>query len=185
MGIAYNTIAFRGELCDGCGDCMIACAETKSGTRDLAQARLRILPAETPDATPDLALCRQCGMPDCATHCPAGALRKSAASGVIEWDAARCVNCLLCTAGCAYGGITYDAAIGHVSKCDTCAGDPACVRACKSAGEQSEKGAGQKSADGEADQAGRQRPGELSACQKQQTRSGNNTHAGDKRSNGN
>ncbi len=132
MGIAYNTIAFRGELCDGCGDCMIACAETKSGTRDLAQARLRILPAETPDATPDLALCRQCGMPDCATHCPAGALRKSAASGVIEWDAARCVNCLLCTAGCAYGGITYDAAIGHVSKCDTCAGDPACVRACKS-----------------------------------------------------
>ncbi len=130
MGSAYNTIAFRGELCDGCGDCMIACAEVKSGTRDLAQARLRILP--NVDAAPDLALCRQCATPDCATHCPAGALAKNPANGVIEWDATRCVNCLLCTVGCAYGGIAYEATIGHVSKCDTCAGDPACVRACHS-----------------------------------------------------
>jgi phenylglyoxylate dehydrogenase beta subunit len=49
---------------------------------------------------------------------------------VVEWDAQRCVNCLLCTAGCAFGGITYEAATGHVAKCDTCDGDPACARAC-------------------------------------------------------
>lgn len=130
MGMSYNTIAFRAELCDGCGDCMTACAEAKSGTRDLAQARLRIFPTGEPGATPDLALCRQCGTPDCVTHCPAGALEKNPDSGVIAWDQERCVTCLLCTAGCAYGGITYEAAVGHVAKCDTCDGDPACVRAC-------------------------------------------------------
>jgi phenylglyoxylate dehydrogenase beta subunit len=42
------------------------------------------------------------------------------------------VNCLLCTVGCAYGGIVYDAPAGHVVKCDLCGGDPACVRACTS-----------------------------------------------------
>lgn len=130
MGMSFNTIAFRSELCDGCGACMTACAEAKSGTRDHAYARLRVFPAATPDTLPDLALCRQCSVPDCATHCPAGALQKNATSGVVEWDAERCVDCLLCTAGCVYGGISYNPAIGHVSKCDTCEGDPACVRAC-------------------------------------------------------
>ncbi len=130
MGMSFNTIAFRSELCDGCGDCMTACAEAKSGTRDPAQARIRILPSLEAGAAPDLALCRQCGTPDCATHCPAGALTKNQTTGVIDWDEDRCVTCLLCTAGCAYGGIAYEAAVGHVAKCDTCDGDPACVRVC-------------------------------------------------------
>ena len=49
---------------------------------------------------------------------------------MIDWDDDKCVNCLLCTAGCAYAGITYEATVGHVTKCDTCGGDPACVKAC-------------------------------------------------------
>ncbi len=124
MGLSFNTIAFRGELCDGCGDCMTTCAEMKS------QPRLRILPALADGPAAELALCRQCGSPECATVCPAGALAKNPRSGMVEWDAQSCVNCLLCTAGCAYGGITYEASAGHVAKCDTCNGDPACVRAC-------------------------------------------------------
>ncbi len=132
MGMSYNTISFRSELCDGCGACMLACAEAKAGTKDVSQARLRILPAPEPGGAVELALCRQCGTPDCASHCPAGALAKDAASGVITWDQDRCVDCLLCTVGCTYGGISYEPAIGHVAKCDTCAGDPACVRACAS-----------------------------------------------------
>ncbi len=124
MGFGFNTISFRGELCDGCGDCMSVCAEAKT------QPRLRILPALPDGPAAELALCRQCGSPECATVCPAGALAKHPVTGVVEWDDDRCVNCLLCTAGCAFGGITYEAAVGHVAKCDTCGGDPACVRAC-------------------------------------------------------
>ena len=124
MGFSFNTISFRGELCDGCGDCMAVCAEAKS------QPRLRILPGLADGPAAELALCRQCGSPECAMVCPAGALAKHPVTGVVEWDDQRCVNCLLCTAGCAYGGITYEAEAGHVAKCDTCDGDPACVRAC-------------------------------------------------------
>jgi Fe-S-cluster-containing dehydrogenase component len=39
----------------------------------------------------------------------------------------KCVDCLLCTVGCAYAGIALDAGTGRVAKCDTCEGKPACV----------------------------------------------------------
>jgi phenylglyoxylate dehydrogenase beta subunit len=77
-----------------------------------------------------LALCRQCGDPGCVSVCPAAALSKDAASGVIAWDGTKCVNCLLCTVGCTYAGIAFDARAGHVTKCDLCSGNPACVAAC-------------------------------------------------------
>jgi len=124
---AYNTIAFRPELCNGCGDCMRTCAEVKTGSADSANARIQI---SADGDTLALALCRQCGDPKCVANCPAAALDKRLADGVIAWDGSKCVNCLLCTVGCAYGGIVYNAAAQHVVKCDTCAGDPACVRVC-------------------------------------------------------
>jgi phenylglyoxylate dehydrogenase beta subunit len=63
-------------------------------------------------------------------NCPAAALSKNSGSGVIDWDETKCVNCLLCTVGCAYGGIAYDTFAAHVIKCDMCGGAPACVKAC-------------------------------------------------------
>jgi len=106
---------------------MTACAQAKAQSDDLAYSRIRILPN---GSGVELALCRQCADPICVMNCPAGALTKNAASGVIDWADDKCVGCLLCTAGCAYAGIVYESAVGHVSKCDMCAGDPACVKAC-------------------------------------------------------
>jgi len=124
----YNTIAFSRDLCDGCGACMRACASAGAqGGSSLRDSRLQII---TGDQGSDLALCRQCGDPKCVSVCPAGALGKNADSGVIEWNGSKCVNCLLCTAGCAYGGIALGAQAGQVVKCDTCGGDPSCVKAC-------------------------------------------------------
>ncbi len=127
MGRAFNTIAFDASKCDGCGDCMIACAQAKTGTDDVARSRIQIVGR---DQAFELALCRQCADPKCVTVCPAGALAKDGASGVIGWDESKCVDCLLCTIGCAYAGIALDEASGHVAKCDTCDGSPACVPAC-------------------------------------------------------
>jgi phenylglyoxylate dehydrogenase beta subunit len=127
MGQAYSTIAFDAARCDGCGECMRACAVSRTGTGDAARSRIQVL-ATTQGF--ELALCRQCGDPKCVTVCPAGALAKDADSGVITWDATRCVDCLLCTAGCAYAGIALEAETGRVVKCDLCEGQPACVPAC-------------------------------------------------------
>jgi phenylglyoxylate dehydrogenase beta subunit len=124
---AYETLAFDAAKCDGCNKCMQACAVAKTGGEDLSRARLQVLPGAKGF---ELAMCRQCGDPKCVTVCPAGALAKDGQSGVIAWDGAKCVDCLLCTVGCAYAGIALDAATGHVAKCDMCAGSPACAQAC-------------------------------------------------------
>ncbi len=124
---AYNTISFKPEHCDGCNACMTACATTKAGSADIAHSRIQIV---ADGESFELAMCRQCGDPKCVSNCPAAALAKDADDGVIEWDGSKCVNCLLCTVGCAFGGIVYNAAAGHVVKCDSCGGDPACVKAC-------------------------------------------------------
>lgn len=132
MGTAYNTIAFKADLCDGCNACMTTCAEVKGGSSDasnfLSNSRIQIVADDVGGY--GLALCRQCGDPKCVSNCPAGALTKDEASGVIGWDGEKCVNCLLCTVGCSYGGIVHNQAVGHVVKCDTCGGDPACVKVC-------------------------------------------------------
>ena len=127
MGAAYETIHFEPEACDGCLDCMSACALAKAQRVDHALSRIQIVPSGEEF---ELAICRQCADPECVLNCPAAALAKNAASGVIDWDGSKCVNCLLCTVGCAYGGIAYEAQAGHVIKCDMCGGDPACVKAC-------------------------------------------------------
>ena len=127
MGYGYATIAFDAAKCDGCSECMTACSAAKTGSDDIARARLQVLPA---DGGFELAMCRQCGDPKCATVCPAGALDKHPETGVIAWDAGKCVDCLLCTVGCAYAGIALDAAAGRVAKCDMCDGAPSCVSAC-------------------------------------------------------
>ncbi len=127
MGTTFATLQFHPERCDGCGDCMAACAQAKSGSDDLAHSRLRIMPGA---GGIELALCRQCADPMCVANCPSGALTKNGDSGVIDWAESKCVNCLLCTAGCAYAGIVYEPALGHVSKCAMCAGTPACAQAC-------------------------------------------------------
>ncbi len=130
MGTCFSTLQFRANRCDGCGDCMTACVQAKSSNGDGAQSRIRILPAAAGTGY-ELALCRQCADPICVMNCPSGALAKNGTSGIVEWEADACVNCLLCTAGCTYAGIVYEADIGHVTKCDLCAGDPACAKACK------------------------------------------------------
>ncbi|MBI1904907.1 MAG: phenylglyoxylate dehydrogenase [Rhodocyclales bacterium] len=139
MGRSFNTIAFDPAKCDGCGDCMSACARVKFDSDDTSRSLIQILAREnanTKGISPgagssfELALCRQCGDPKCVTVCPAGALTKNNETGVIDWDGSRCVDCLLCTIGCTYAGISLDEATGRVSKCDTCDGNPACVPAC-------------------------------------------------------
>jgi len=126
---AYATIAFDAARCDGCNACMIACARAKAESDDIVDSRIQII---GDDGSHELAVCRQCGDPKCVENCPAAALAKNDLTGVIDWDRTKCVDCLLCTVGCAYGGIVHNARAASVVKCDLCGGDPACVKACES-----------------------------------------------------
>ena len=129
MGKSYNTIAFYPERCNGCGDCVKACSRAKSGTQEPVHSRIQV--AKDPaGAAFGLALCRQCGEPQCVMNCPAGALKKDEETGVVGLDDASCVGCHLCTVACTYAGITYNGETGRLMKCDMCGGEPACVKSC-------------------------------------------------------
>ena len=129
MGKSYPTIAFHPEKCNGCNDCIEACAQIKTGTTDPVQSRISV--AKDPDDEfYGLSLCRQCGDPRCVMDCPARALTKNEDTGVVLWDETKCVNCQICTLACPYAGITYNRITDQVMKCDLCNGDPACVKAC-------------------------------------------------------
>jgi len=117
------------ERCDGCNRCVEACAEFHSDSKQHAHSRIKVAQdSETQEFA--LALCRQCGDPRCVTNCPAKALKKDKETGIIQWNGDRCVECMLCTLACPYGGITYNEMTDQVMKCDFCEGDPACVKSC-------------------------------------------------------
>jgi phenylglyoxylate dehydrogenase beta subunit len=128
--MAFNTIAFYPGKCNGCKDCERTCAYLHEKSVDPAHSRIRIV-ADTQAASYGIAQCRQCGDPRCVQDCPAKALTKNAATGIVLWDESRCVNCQLCTLACSYAGITFNPKTAKVMKCDQCAGDPGCVKACK------------------------------------------------------
>ena len=130
MNKSYQTVAFYPDKCNGCNDCIGACAKIKTGTLDQAHSRINLV-KDPDDGTYGLALCRQCGDPACVPACPSGALNKDEKTGVIKWNEASCVNCEICTLACPYGGITFDALAGQVMKCDLCDGDPACIEVCE------------------------------------------------------
>lgn len=130
MGKSYDTIAFYPEKCNGCDDCVEACAQIKTKTKTATQARIKVV-KDTHEDYYGLVLCRQCGEPRCVMDCPSGALKKDEERGVVQWDEARCVNCQLCTLACPYGGTTYNRETDQVMKCDLCEGDPACVKSCE------------------------------------------------------
>ncbi len=130
MGKSYNTIAFHPEKCNGCNDCMSACAYIQTETTDQIQSRINIVP-DRDNNTYGIAQCRHCGDPRCVQDCPAKALAKDEETGVVNWDEEKCVNCQLCTLACSWAGITFNPVTKQVMKCDFCAGDPSCVKSCK------------------------------------------------------
>lgn len=130
MGKGYNTIAFHPEKCNGCNDCMAACAKIHTDTTNPVHSRIQVVP-DSQNGTYGIAQCRQCGDPRCVMDCPAKALTKNEETGVIDWDKDKCVNCQLCTLACSWAGITYNFTTRQVQKCDQCFGDPSCVKACK------------------------------------------------------
>ncbi len=101
----------------------------------LSATALNVL--ETRGAVTVRKFCMHCQDPTCASVCPVGAFRKTAA-GPVVYDADRCIGCRYCMMACPFSIPRYEwsAVLPKVSKCTMCAPrqagglQPACVEAC-------------------------------------------------------
>jgi len=160
LGEATDVLLIDKELCVGCDNCEVACAETHDGTSRLdRKAGAVFAHIHVPTS------CRHCEDPHCMKDCPPDAIKRSPGGEVFIQD--NCIGCGNCEENCPYGviqmsyrppekpgiwswllfgagpgpGQVYNKSavprgpdeLKKAVKCDMCkdlAGGPACVRAC-------------------------------------------------------
>ena len=117
------------EKCTGCRNCELACALEHEGNFRVKASRIHVYAWER-EAFSVPMMCQQCKDAACSTVCMPKALTRDTATGLVDYDAAKCIGCKMCVQACQFGNIAWDAMSGTVLKCDTCDGDPACARIC-------------------------------------------------------
>jgi len=117
------------KTCTGCRYCEVVCSFNKDKLADPSRSRIKVDKTEE-QGLEDPIVCRQCEDPDCARVCPTEALIKDANTGVVIFDEELCIKCLACVAACPYDSIWFHEKLDVIIKCDTCLGDPACVKYC-------------------------------------------------------
>lgn len=136
-------ILFDSTKCVGCRSCESACAEKWHNPYDDKIAAEEKLSAHKLTALVTKGdkyvrrMCMHCENPACASACPVGALKKTAAGPVI-YEADKCMGCRYCMTACAFGVPTYEwnARLPKIRKCNLCIerqteGKPtACTEAC-------------------------------------------------------
>jgi formate dehydrogenase iron-sulfur subunit len=138
-----KALLYDATQCIGCKQCEQACAEQNKLPYDEKVAAEEQQSAHK--FTVVLAkndkfmrrLCMNCADPACASVCPVGALRKTAAGPVI-YEEDRCMGCRYCMVACPFGVPKYEwsKVLPRVQKCTMCpdrvlAGKPtACAEIC-------------------------------------------------------
>lgn len=66
--------------------------------------------------------CLHCIDPSCASVCPVGALHKDPVSGVVSYDAGKCIGCRYCQMACPFGipKFEWDEVSPKIIKCQLC-----------------------------------------------------------------
>ncbi|MED5725525.1 DMSO/selenate family reductase complex B subunit [Enterobacter hormaechei] len=132
--------------CTGCKTCELACKDYKDLTPDVSFRR--IYEYAGGDWQEDNGVwhqdvfayylsiaCNHCEDPACTKVCPSGAMHKRD-DGFVVVDEDVCIGCRYCHMACPYGAPQYNAAKGHMTKCDGCHSrvadgkKPICVESC-------------------------------------------------------
>ncbi len=129
------------KKCLGCHSCELACAISRSRSKNLFEAigedpkpatRVRVLNVGT---QPVPLQCQQCEDAPCATACPTQALCRTGTDHPVLFTRELCIGCSNCVLVCPFGAIQR-ADRGVMAKCSLCwdrlavGKQPACVEAC-------------------------------------------------------
>jgi anaerobic carbon-monoxide dehydrogenase iron sulfur subunit len=120
-------LAVEPKRCTNCRLCELACSMKKAGEFSPLKSRIRVNSYPEAHAYIPLA-CFQCSDAPCVAVCPSGALAQG--QGLVAHDPDRCIGCRMCMLACPFGVMSFDSTRGVTVKCDTCGGDPECVRFC-------------------------------------------------------
>ena len=115
--------------CTGCKQCELACSWVQVGVFQPARSVIRVHVFDEQASFAPYA-CFQCDEAWCMQACPVNAIDVDETTGAKIVIDEVCVGCKLCVLACPFGTIFYDADADRASKCDLCAGDPACAHAC-------------------------------------------------------
>ena len=138
-----KALLYDATMCIGCKQCEAACAEKNklpygdAIAAESQQSDHKFTVVLTKGDKFMRKLCMNCSDPACASVCPVGALRKTAA-GPVVYDENRCMGCRYCMVACPFGVPKYEwnKVLPRVQKCTMCAdrvstGRPtACAEAC-------------------------------------------------------
>jgi anaerobic carbon-monoxide dehydrogenase iron sulfur subunit len=117
------------ERCTGCQNCELACGFSHEKQFRPAATRVHVYTWEREGFSVPM-MCQQCDSASCMKVCPTGALHRARGTTLVEYTREQCIGCRMCTIACAFGNIVYDSVTESVLKCDTCGGDPSCVKSC-------------------------------------------------------
>jgi len=143
--IRLREIFCRIDRCLGCRTCELACAVEHSLSENLIEIirnnalpvnRIKVMTIDSERGITGfrtMALqCRHCSEPACVEACIAGGITKDEATGIVKFNADRCVGCWTCTMVCQFGAVIRLSGEAKAIKCDRCedTGNLACVAAC-------------------------------------------------------
>ena len=114
------------ELCTGCGICELACSLRWFKVFNPKRSAIRAVKLEP--GIDAVVYCTQCGL--CINACPVGAISRDPKTRVVKIDWDKCTGCGDCVMACPYGAVFVDPVVKKAVKCDTCGGDPECVKRC-------------------------------------------------------
>jgi formate dehydrogenase iron-sulfur subunit len=138
-----KALLYDATMCIGCKQCEQACAghnnlrydDTVAAEQKQSDHKYTVVLTKGEKFM--RRLCMNCEDPACASVCPVGALRKTAA-GPVTYDADRCMGCRYCMVACPFGVPKYEwsKVLPKVQKCTMCServsqGQPtACAEIC-------------------------------------------------------
>jgi Fe-S-cluster-containing dehydrogenase component len=141
LGLLYDA-----NLCVGCKACVAACKQVNENPAEFSTVdKLWDTPLDTSGYTFNLikmyrngtmavkdqekdgyafmkVSCMHCADPSCVSACPVSAMTKDAETGIVGYDADKCIGCRYCVAACPFGipKYQYDSPTGRIGKCELC-----------------------------------------------------------------